>query len=299
MSYCSTCRPRRSLRFCHERYNSYNNSPRNAGTARHALSVQLARARLPRSPQGGALLGSAVCRILPQAAQAILTVGNSSFRLDLRHPSEFAFCMSGHEEHECRFVRDNLTPGAVFFDIGANFGLFSAWAAEAVGPSGRCIAVEPNTKTFKHLVRFLSGAANVSCINAAASDKSGGLVVVGVPWWRVDTGGYIGRSTAGLPVPTITVDELWESLGRPNVSIMKIDTEGFEPLVLHGAKRTLESTAFVLLEASEWCMSRCGKPLSLIHDTMEGAGFTATSPETGRPLGGRAANVNIAFTRIR
>ena len=43
-------------------------------------------------------------------------------------------------------------PGDTVLDVGANIGIFSLWASERVGPSGRVVAVEPLPPIFDALV---------------------------------------------------------------------------------------------------------------------------------------------------
>lgn len=50
----------------------------------------------------------------------------------------------GTESRGLRLIIDNLRPGDVFADAGATCGVFSAYAAKAVGPAGRVISIEPN-----------------------------------------------------------------------------------------------------------------------------------------------------------
>ena len=47
-------------------------------------------------------------------------------------------------------------PGDTVLDVGANIGIFSLWASERVGPSGRVVAVEPLPPIFDTFVHNIA-----------------------------------------------------------------------------------------------------------------------------------------------
>jgi len=51
---------------------------------------------------------------------------------------------SKYEPYVAEALKDNLTKGSVFFDIGAHFGLWSVFAHELVRDRGAVIACEPS-----------------------------------------------------------------------------------------------------------------------------------------------------------
>src|SRR5262245_1184549 len=51
--------------------------------------------------------------------------------------------LNGFETAELGFVRRYLKPGAVFFDVGANAGIFTVLAGKRLGPTGSIHAFEP------------------------------------------------------------------------------------------------------------------------------------------------------------
>ena len=69
---------------------------------------------------------------------------------------------------------ETVRRGDTVWDIGANLGLFSFAAAVAAGPSGRVLAVEPDTVMAGLLRRSAasnSGQAQVDVLPAAVSDE--------------------------------------------------------------------------------------------------------------------------------
>ena len=65
-----------------------------------------------------------------------------------------------------RILTELLRPGMVFYDWGANIGLFSLLAARLVGPTGRVFSFEPDPDTAARLERNVArnGYQNTSVI---------------------------------------------------------------------------------------------------------------------------------------
>ena len=146
------------------------------------------------------------------------------------------------EAPERAFVNYFLRPGDVFVDVGANIGLFSLIAAACVGPLGRVMAFEPTMVTHARLIDNvrLNKFANVCCINMALSDRSGHLdltrVADGFDAWNSFAEPTTGKTFCKERVEIIE----WDRYAREhslvgNVTMMKIDVEGWETRVLAGA----------------------------------------------------------------
>jgi FkbM family methyltransferase len=165
-------------------------------------------------------------------------------------------------EPEMGVIRHLLPAGGCAIDLGANFGLYTRFLAEAVGPEGRVHAVEPVPGTFEVLsgnVRRL-GLCAVTVHNCAASGRNG-EVTMSVPLYR--RGGenlYEARvvaehaATGGrtVRVPARTVDDLFACLGR--IDFVKCDVEGHELSVLQGATEVLR------LHRPAWLVEVSGDP---------------------------------------
>jgi FkbM family methyltransferase len=146
-------------------------------------------------------------------------------------------------------IRQHLSPGAVFVDVGAHIGYYSLKAAPVVGPEGRVIAVEPNPPTVKELRDNIaaSGATAIHVQPVACADVEGTLDLFAAP--RANTGqSSLSRANAAQdgavaaayhvrarPLDAIVADE---KVSR--VDVIKVDVEGAEMLVLKGAGGTLD-----------------------------------------------------------
>jgi FkbM family methyltransferase len=143
----------------------------------------------------------------------------------------------------------------VVWDLGANVGLFSFAAAGLSGPSGRILAIEPDTWLVSLLRRSAtansSRIARVDVLPVAVSDS------VDVKRFHIARRGraanYLdgfgltdaGGSREEQLVPTVTLDWLLERFPPP--AVLKIDVEGAEPCVLRGGRRMLSEARPVVL----------------------------------------------------
>ena len=146
------------------------------------------------------------------------------------------------DEPEFKILHNLIARGDWVIDIGANVGHYTKRFSELVGVHGRVIAFEPVPTTFSLLSANvqLFAYANVSLINAAASDKSG---VVSMSMPKFPTGlinyyeAHISSATDNsVSVLTVSLDAL--CCDQP-IALVKIDVEGHESFVLAGMERLI------------------------------------------------------------
>ncbi len=159
-----------------------------------------------------------------------------------------------HQRLICALLA-HLPPGGVAIDAGANIGIFTANFSQAVGPSGRVIAVEMMPETANSLRRTiaLNDLGNVDLVEMALSDQAGMVLTIGMPDASHFGQASIIRNLDGggrsIAVATTTLDDVTNGLER--VHVMKMDLEGAELLALKGARRTLQITDAILYEVAE------------------------------------------------
>ena len=130
--------------------------------------------------------------------------------------------------------------GELFVDVGANVGLYSLFAAER---GAQVIALEPGRHAFARLVENVRlNDYPIDAVMAAATHAPGTVRVT------QDRDAVNSISDQGDLVPATTLDEV---LGDRRAAGVKIDVEGFERLVLEGAKRALAEHRISLLQV-EW-----------------------------------------------
>ena len=149
----------------------------------------------------------------------------------------------------------------VVWDIGANVGVFAFAAAHRVGANGEVVAVEPDFMLSWLLQQSVnvnrSKMQNVRVFSAAVSDKVGSTRLSIAARGRASNSivANSSRTQSGgaryvQDVLTITLDSLLVESRPPNV--VKIDVEGAECMVLHGAKKLLnEIRPLIYIEVGE------------------------------------------------
>lgn len=162
------------------------------------------------------------------------------------------------EKEEAEELRALLQPGMGFVDIGAHVGYLTLVAAEAVGPSGWGVAVEPAPANFALLSANLwrRGATNVVAIPAAALDTTGRARLrlsadnsgdhrasVGTAGGNVVERGVVERGV--VEVASVALDDVIPPDAR--VDVVKADTQGTDHLALLGMEATVARCRPVML----------------------------------------------------
>ncbi|MDB5489976.1 MAG: FkbM family methyltransferase [Reyranella sp.] len=188
-----------------------------------------------------------------------------------------------------RVIEQNLAPGDVFVDIGANIGYDTLLASTRVGPKGKVVSIEASPRTFALLQRNLAANAassNVRAVNAAVSDRPGTLDLyeinegnIGAATTLASRGGTLMASVEALPLEQIlTPDEL------ARLRLIKMDVEGAEPPILRhllGQLATYPATMDIVVEATPDDDFDAWRD---VFDRMRAAGFTAWAIENDYEL---------------
>lgn len=137
------------------------------------------------------------------------------------------------------YLEKNLSPHAVFWDVGANIGSISLIAAKH---ASKVIAFEPEPKNAFQLCRNfqLNDLKNVQHDPSAVGDRVGTADLS--IFDDCNRGMHsIMRSVSGtsITVPLVTVDEFVRLHPELEPTAMKIDVEGAESAVFNGARETL------------------------------------------------------------
>jgi FkbM family methyltransferase len=180
-------------------------------------------------------------------------------------------------EPELKLVPFLITKPGVVFDIGANVGEYTYVLAKTVGPRFT-YAVEPVPQLSSRLVRLFPG---VTVLNLAMSDAEDTQtlkipVIDGKPLWSRSTLEQISEAgEAGAIFEQVrlrTLDALCDEFKISDVAFIKIDVEGHEQKVLHGATKLLARCRPVLLVEIE--QRHHPEPITGIFSWMRDRGYS-------------------------
>ena len=152
------------------------------------------------------------------------------------------FWVGQHELDVQAAIARLLDPGDGFIDLGANAGFFMLVAAKKIGPSGWCVAVDPDAFNcdYLHAQIELNALKNCRVLHQAATDHCGTVkFAVGIPG---DSTGHLAGDAEvdqGIEVSATTIDAICQT--HQNPKLIKVDVEGAEVLVLKGAAETLKT----------------------------------------------------------
>lgn len=167
-----------------------------------------------------------------------------------------AACEQGiFEADNTRLLCALVEPGSHMFDVGGNIGLMAIPVLQSQ-PDCCVVSFEPSHNTLPWLHQTIAGSSfkeRWTLIEKAVGATSG---VTTFSLSDQTNSLYDGiRSTQRVAcqrkveVPITTLDDTWQSMGRPRVSVIKVDVEGGELAALQGARECLKmERPAVLLE---------------------------------------------------
>jgi FkbM family methyltransferase len=160
--------------------------------------------------------------------------------IDYSRPKLHRYLSSGLEFELSSFPEEE--PGDVIFDIGAYCGVSTYHFSQAVGPSGKVYAFEPDPLNFPLLERNIGrhNLTNVVPLAIAFSNKSGfaEFCTEGTPGSTLAA--HSERHYPGsVRVETITFAEACAYYGVP--ALAKVDIEGAEIAVIRAAADVIKS----------------------------------------------------------
>lgn len=178
-----------------------------------------------------------------------------------------------------KVLAERLQPGMVFYDLGANIGLFTLLGARLVGAKGRVISFEPDGDAAARLRRNIerNQFTNVTVIEAGVWSKSGYVDFVPADSSSPDhgLGKFVGgaNEATGIPKRCLAMDDLIGNAPPPDA--IKCDVEGAEVEALRGAERLLRTNRPWMIcemhsksneQASRALLTRFGYTVETIDD---------------------------------
>ena len=218
---------------------------------------------------------AALRNLLHASVDAELPVERQGLRWVL-NPSDFPhrelFWLGESDRWDLFHSRRLVKPGAVIFDVGANFGYYGLMLAEGLGRDCEVHAFEPTEETFDRLTRHIA-LNRMECVHAhrlALSDAPGTASMHG----RDGNSGAAFIDPGGGEVAVTTLDAFVAERGIRRLDFMKIDVEGFEERVLRGGQRVLrELRPSILLEVQPVTLERAGSSVRRLTALLTSQGY--------------------------
>jgi len=187
-----------------------------------------------------------------------------------------------YEKEETEFLRANVRPNDICFDVGGNVGYFSLLLS-GLAKKGIVHTFEPikGNSTLIEASAALNGIKNIIVNNTAVGDQNG-HVEFSV---SQDTAYSSIINTDRVPekmrvtVPIISLDEYIKKNQLSKIDILKIDVEGAEAQVLKGAQNLLKNSTnrprIILIELFDDNLLGFNTSSKEITDTFLELGYTA------------------------
>jgi len=173
------------------------------------------------------------------------------------------------EPNIVELIKEYAKEGSVAVDLGSHIGTHLLSMSQAVGKNGLVVGFEPQMKIFSELIMNmqLNQCSNVRAYRCAVG-RNFDQVQMNIPYSSNEGGASIGRG--GDIAKLIPLD----SLQLCNVSIIKIDVEGYEDEVLAGAVQTIrDNHPYIIIELMDSNEEQVNKRDATIKN-LEEMGYT-------------------------
>jgi FkbM family methyltransferase len=205
-------------------------------------------------------------------------------------------------EPEVDLVPLAVRRGETALDLGANFGMWVAPLSAAVGDSGRVWAFEPipfTVSTLRTVIRLLR-LGNVELVAAGCAERAG-AVEFALP---IQASGALSAGQAhsaardddregrerharlaerdrGVVCEVVAIDEVVPA--EAEVSLVKADIEGAEPLAFGGAARTIAAhLPTIVCEINPWFLEGFGFEVDDLLGPLTALGYEPHRYSEGR-----------------
>ena len=161
-----------------------------------------------------------------------------------------------------KILRQEIKPGDVVIDIGANIGYYALQEARLVGPEGMVYAIEPVVENYELLCKNieLNGYTNIKPYLLAIGNRTGKEELhrtkqsnCGVIWGETPRSQRFKRrmkqiGTDVIEVDTMTLDDFIKREGISPPDFIRMDVEGYEVAIIEGMKETLAKARNMKIE---------------------------------------------------
>lgn len=168
-----------------------------------------------------------------------------------------------HDRYALPIILEHINNGDTVVDAGAFIGDHTIAYVDKVGSNGNVYAFEPNDEAFECLRHNCPDAL---VFNVGLSDKEEVLYYESSP----NAGAGKIKDSGAKKIQTMRLD----SIGIKNVSLIKIDVEGFELNVLKGALETIKKFKPVMwIEINKGALEANGTNANEVENLVKSLGY--------------------------
>ena len=208
--------------------------------------------------------------------------GGAHVELDLRDRIQgTTFLTRDYEPALVRFLASKLATGGVFVDVGAHVGLVSLSVACRCRSGVQVHAFEPdpeNAAGFQRNIE-LNPALNVVLNQLAVGASDGSAVLRRVSKQERACAAIVDSANPGrtdeLEVDCTSLAAYVEERGISEIEVLKIDVEGYEPLVFDGVEPLLREgrVNWVVFEVNDQRLAEKGSSREALFDRLRRHGY--------------------------
>lgn len=188
-----------------------------------------------------------------------------------------------YEPETLAVMSDFLTSGSVFVDLGANEGYFSVVASRLVGPRGRVIAIEPQSRLQGVIQANLNAndCQNVTVVKAAVAARTQAVHLSLTSEMNTGATSLFPRTRYPLPteqVQSFTLAELLKEGGIEHCDLMKVDIEGAEYDAFAGSSDVLKQGVIhhISVEVHDSILEKRKVSWGTIHEQIRSCGYRSS-----------------------
>ena len=149
-------------------------------------------------------------------------------------------------------------PGDTIVEVGAGIGVEAILLSQAVGETGRIIAIEAHPRTYSCLLKTCeyNSLKNVTALNIALVDRE-------TPVFLEDSPQHIGNAvvpgdTGPIRVRGRALNDVCTEYGIGDIALLRMNIEGAEKFAIQGMDAVLGRIAHVAIECHDFKAERTG-----------------------------------------
>ena len=180
-------------------------------------------------------------------------------KLTIDFPSCNDIFITGAKTHSSeirltKFLIKNANQAETFIDIGAHVGYFSLLMNELLNEKGTIFSFEPTQKTFELLQQNTLSYNKIKIENLALSDKQSNTIFyiadsLNSEYNSLNSDVFLEKniSFSEQKIQNTTFDNYFSDKKLSDKTIVKIDTEGSEMLVLKGGENFIQENSPIII----------------------------------------------------